>query len=229
MSTSSLSQGALLKMVLVRLVLSIPALGALFFWPAGTFDYWQAWVYLILLFALMLFILVYFMKNDPAVLERRMRMKEKESEQSLLIKLSYLPFLLAYLLPGFDRRFGWSQVPVWLVIVADLLFVLGYIAFFLVLRENHYASRVIEVEKSQTVITTGPYALVRHPMYSGLLLMYIFSPLALGSYWAVIPALLVVPIIIARIGNEESVLQRDLKGYTDYMKKTRYRLLPGIW
>ncbi len=215
--------------VLIRLTFSIPVLGLVFFLPAGTLDYWQAWMYMATLFIPMFFLFAYLLKNDPALLERRMRTKEKETQQSLILKLAYPVFLVAFLLPGFDIRYGWSIVPAFVSILADLFVFTGYMTFFAVLRENSYASRVIEVEKEQKVISTGPYALVRHPMYSGILLMYLFSPLALGSYWAMIPAFLTVFVIVARIKNEEEVLLRDLPGYAEYRQKTRFRLLPGIW
>jgi protein-S-isoprenylcysteine O-methyltransferase Ste14 len=216
-------------MVYVRLLVSILVLIALFFLPAGTFAYWEAWVYLAILFIPMVFVFVYLLKTDPELLERRLRTREKEGAQKRIIKLSYFYFLLAFLLPGFDRRWGWSTVPLDIVIVADLLVVLGYGIFALVLRENRYASRIIEVEQEQKVISSGPYRIVRHPMYLGMLLMYLFSPLALGSYWAVIPSALIIPLLVARIRNEERVLMRDLKGYPDYIQKTKYRLVPGIW
>ena len=158
-----------------------------------------------------------------------MRTREREPEQQRIIALSAPILLLAFLIPGFDHRFGWSNVPVWGVLAADFIVLLGYGLFFLVLRENRYASRVIEVEQEQQVIRSGPYARVRHPMYLGILVFYLASPLALGSYWAMLPALLNIPILVARIRNEESVLVRDLKGYQDYMQQTRYRLIPGIW
>ena len=158
-----------------------------------------------------------------------MRMREKEAEQKLIIKLSYLYFLAAFLLPGFDQRYGWSAVPAPVVVMADLIVLLGYALFFLVLKENRYASRIIEVEQQQQVITTGPYALVRHPMYLAVLLMYIFSPLALGSYWAMIPTILLPVLLVARIRNEEKVLTRELAGYQAYRQKIKYRLIPGAW
>jgi len=219
MSNNQLLQGELIKMVFARLLVVIPLLLAMFFLPAGTLAYWEAWVYLTVLLIPMVLVLIYLLRNDPELLERRMRMREKESEQKLIIKISYLYFLLAFLLPGFDKRFEWSNVPVVVVIVADVL----------VLRENRYASRIIEVEQEQKVISSGPYAIVRHPMYLGVSLMYILSPLALGSYWATIPSLLIIPLLVARIRNEESVLGRELKGYKEYMQKTKYRLIPGIW
>lgn len=229
MSNNQLSRAELMKMAYVRLLVSIFALLVMFFLPAGTFAYWEAWIYLAILFIPVVLVLTYLLKNDPELLKRRMRMREKEVEQKLIIKLSYLYFLLAFLLPGFDKRFEWSNVPVIVVIVADILVLLGYGMFFLVLKENNYASRIIEVEQEQKVITSGPYAIVRHPMYLGLILMYIFSPLALGSYWAMIPSLLIIPLLVARIWNEESVLVRELKGYQEYLQKTRYRLIPRIW
>ena len=138
-------------------------------------------------------------------------------------------FFAAFLIPGFDKRFGWSSVPLEVIIIADAIVVGGYLLFVIVLRENRYASRIIEVEKKQKVITTGPYAFVRHPMYSGVLLMYGFSPLALGSYWGMIPNALLILLIVARIRNEEKVLKQELEGYREYTQKVKYRLVPGIW
>jgi protein-S-isoprenylcysteine O-methyltransferase Ste14 len=177
----------------------------------------------------MFFVFRYLLKNDPQLLERRMQMREREVAQRRIISLSYLYFLVAFTLPGFDQRWGWSDVPPLVVIAADLVVMLGYGIFFLVLRENQYAARTIQVEQGQRVISSGPYALVRHPMYLGVTLMYLASPLALGSYWALLPALLIVPILVARIINEEQVLERDLAGYREYKQLTRYRLLPGVW
>jgi protein-S-isoprenylcysteine O-methyltransferase Ste14 len=156
-------------------------------------------------------------------------MREKEVEQKRIIKFSFFPFILFYLLPGFDIRFGWSNVPNVAVYIGDVLVLLGYGIIVFVFRENQYASRVVEVEKGQTVISSGPYAVVRHPMYVGVIILYVLTPLALGSYWAIIPASLIIPIIVARILNEEKVLARDLKGYKKYMENVRYRLIPGIW
>ena len=216
-------------MAVVRFLGAILVLSAMFFLPAGTLAYWEAWVYLAILFIPMLFVLIYFLKNDRELLARRMKVREKEAEQRLIMKLSYIPFLLAFLVPGFDKRFGWSSVPVGVVVIADILALLGYGIVFRVCRENRYASRIIEVEQGQTVVSSGAYAMVRHPMYFGALVLYILSPLALGSYWAMIPAALIIPVIMARILNEERVLARDLKGYREYMQKTRYRLIPGVW
>ena len=216
-------------MVCVRFIPGFFVLGGMFFLPAGTFAYWEAWTYIAVLFIPMFFVFIYLVKKEPELLARRMKMKEKEAEQKLIIKLSYIPFLVAFLLPGLDKRFGWSNVPVVVVLIADILVLISYGIFFLVIKENPYASRIVEVEPEQTVITSGPYAKVRHPMYSVVLTMYLFSPLALGSYWAIIPIIFIIPLIVARILNEEKVLLRDLDGYEEYMQKTRYRLIPGIW
>jgi protein-S-isoprenylcysteine O-methyltransferase Ste14 len=202
---------------------------AIFFIPAGSLAYWQAWLYLVVLFTPLCFVVVYLLKNEPDLLERRMHFKEPEKEQQIIIKSSYLSFFLAYILPGFDFRFGWSSVPVWLVILSTILVLAGYLFVVYVFRENRYASRVVEVDKEQTVISTGPYALVRHPMYFGVAVMYLFSPLALGSYWAVIPALFTIPVLVFRLLNEEKVLERDLAGYAEYQAKVKYHLFPGVW
>lgn len=219
----------LLKLVLVRFFMAVIVFALLFFWPAGTFDYWQAWVYLAVLFFPMMGVGLYLLRNDPELLERRMRTRERVREQKWIVSLALIPFLLAFILPGFDQRFGWSHMPPWAALLADAIVLLGYGIVFLVFRENRYASRVVEVAQDQQVIQSGPYAVVRHPMYVGSLLLYIFSPIALGSWWAVIPALLIIPVLVARARNEEVVLARDLKGYTEYMQKVRYRMLPGIW
>lgn len=232
MNTTShhqLSRSQLLKIVFARLVVAIPALFAMLFLSAGTFAYWEAWVYLATLLTPIWLILKYLLKHDPALLERRMRVKEKEAAQKLILALAFVCFFLAFLLPGLDKRFEWSHVPVVAVIVADVFVLLGYGIVFLVFRENPHASRIIEVEPGQVVVSSGPYAMVRHPMYLGQSLIFIFSPLALGSYWAMIPALGIILLLVARILNEERVLAKGLKGYPEYMQKIGYRLIPGIW
>jgi protein-S-isoprenylcysteine O-methyltransferase Ste14 len=229
MENTQLSQSALIRLVGSRLIIGIPALLIILFLPAGTLAYWEAWMYLGILLIPMSIIMVYFFKKAPEFLARRMKLKEKEAEQKLIVKLSLIPFLLAFILPGIDKRLGWSNVPLPIIVGAELFVLIGYLFVFLVFKENQYASRVIEVEKGQKVIQSGPYRLVRHPMYMGAILMYIASPLALGSYWAIIPAIFIVPIFVARIINEESVLIKELEGYSEYKLNTRYRLIPGIW
>ena len=230
MTETNLSTARLLRTVFLRFGIGLLALGAMFFIPAGTFQYWQAWAWLATVIIPLTAALIYMLRNDRALLERRMHTRERERPQTLMIKLSLLWFGVTYLIPGFDRRFGWSHVPPGVVIASLLLVLLGYLTILWVFRENSYASRVVEVAPGQKVIDTGPYAVVRHPMYSGSILMYLFTPLALGSFWALLPTLLIIPILtVLRIPNEEQVLSRELPGYVEYMRKVRYRLLPGIW
>ena len=201
----------------------------MFFVPAGTIAYWEAWVVLAILVIPMGLGFIYWFRKDPGLLERRSKTSEKETEQKLIIQLLSLLFVLTFLVPGFDRRFGWSDVPWLVVLLADILLLCGYGICFLVVSQNRFASRTVETEHGQHVISTGLYAIVRHPMYSGVALMCLSLPVALGSYWAIIPAVLIIPVLVARIVNEERVLLKDLEGYQEYVQKTRYRLIPGVW
>ena len=222
-------EGAFKRKVVLIFAAALVVLGVIFFVPAGTLDYWQAWLYIAVLFGPVIFVLRYFLKNDPEFLKRRMRYKEKEARQKSIIKFAWVIFVIGFLLPGLDRRFGWSDVPFELVIAADALVLLGYAQCFLAFRENSYAGRTILVEKGQKVISTGPYSIIRHPMYLGALVMWAATPIALGSCWALPPFLLLFPIMVLRILNEEEVLRRGLPGYSAYCKKTPYRLLPYVW
>lgn len=226
---SQVSRWQLAAKAVVRLVAGFIILVATLLLPAGTVAYWEAWAYAAVLFVPMTFALVFLLKTDPELLERRMRTKEKLPEQSFLVRVGSICYGLAFLLPGFDRRFGWSSVPVVAVIIADVLVLIGYGLCLLVLRENRYASRVVEVEAGQRVVTTGPYAIVRHPLYLGVLVMFLFTPVALGSWWALISALPLLGVLVARIRNEEGLLIKDLEGYQEYIQTTRYRLIPGVW
>jgi len=228
MTETRLSPG-FLKAFFLRLGLGLPSLTLIIILPSGTWNYWQGWMYLGTLFVPMFFVFWYLLKHDPALLERRMRMREKESAQKKIVAFSFLYFPVVFVLPGLDVRLGWSHVPPMVSIIADLFVVAGYMIFVWVLTVNSFLSRVVEVEAGQKVISTGPYALVRHPMYVGVIIMYLASPLALGSYWTLLPALLIVPLLVARILNEEQVLRRELPGYTEYTQKVKYRLLPGVW
>ena len=205
------------------------ALGLIFFVPAGTLAYWEAWVYCAVLLVPFLFVLTYLLRNDPELLRRRIRFNERESAQRRIIRVSGLIFFTGFLIPGLDHRYGWSDIPVEAVLAADVLVIVGYVLIFLVFQENPYASRVVEVERDQNVIATGPCALVRHPMYLGTSIMWFATPVALGSFWA-LPIFLVMPIVLVyRIMNEEEVLLRELPGYREYTQKVRYRLISGIW
>ena len=224
-----MERNQLLKVVASRLIMTIPMFILFFFLPAGTWNYWQAWVYMGVLITPMFFAMIYLIKNNPELLERRMRLQEKRSEQRLIVKVSLVFFLLAFILPGFDKRFGWSDVPTGLVIASDICIIIGYLIIFRVMQINTFASRVIEVASEQKVIDTDLYSIVRHPMYVGAILLYIASPIALGSYWSVLPAIVIIPVIVARIKDEEAALDKNLAGYLEYKKRTKYRLIPFIW
>jgi protein-S-isoprenylcysteine O-methyltransferase Ste14 len=223
-STRELSRKALRIGVTAFLVL-----GAMFFIPAGTFRYWQAWLYMGTLLVPMAFVARYLLRHSPELLERRFRVRERERVQIGIQTIGTFFLLLAFIIPGLDHRWGWSSVPVWCVIAADLLVFLGYAMIIRVFRENEYASRTVEIMEGQRVISSGPYATIRHPMYAGVVIFYLASPVALGSWWALLPAALIVPMLVIRIVNEEQVLVRDLPGYPEYRQKVRYRLVPGIW
>jgi protein-S-isoprenylcysteine O-methyltransferase Ste14 len=229
MENNQISRSKLIWLVGSRLILGIPVLFLILFLPAGTFAYVEAWIYLAVLLIPMFFVMFSYIKKAPEFLARRMRLKEKETEQKIIVKLALIPFLLAFILPGIDKRSGWSNVPFYIAVGADILVFISYMFILYVFNVNQFASRIIEVEKGQKVIQSGPYRFIRHPMYLGTILMYAVSPLALGSYWAMIPGLLIIPVLIARILNEEKVLTKELEGYAEYKLKTRYRLIPGIW
>jgi len=204
-------------------------LGGLFFGTAGTFRYWEAWVFMATLFLPMGAVVFYFLRRDPGVLEKRLGGREERPRQKTIVAISSVAWMITFLIPGLDRRFGWSSVPSSMVILADALVLAGYLLFFLTLRENSFASRVIRVEERQQVISTGPYALVRHPMYLGMALMLVAAPVALDSWWALLPALTTPFFLVARIQDEERVLLAELPGYLEYARAMRYRLVPGVW
>jgi protein-S-isoprenylcysteine O-methyltransferase Ste14 len=219
----------LLNQVILRFGLAGPVMAAVFFLTAGTPDYWQAWTYMAVLLVPMCLVLAYLFKKEPALLERRLRLKEKEPEQRAIILCSYPVFLAAFLLPGLDRRLGWSTVPAWLVLAADVIVLVSYGLVFRVMRENRYLSRVVEVDQEQKVVSTGPYARVRHPMYAAIIPLYLFSPLALGSFWALIPAAFIPLLLIARMFHEEKLLSHKLAEYRKYARRVKFRLIPGVW
>lgn len=222
-----------MKSLIMRIVARILAL-PFFVWlcillPAGTNDFWQVYVYFGLIVSLMLGGLVYFLRHDPALLERRLHSRETEPQQKAIVTMLVIGITAGYIIPGFDKRFGWSDIPVGLVLLADGLVLLGYLFMMYVMKVNSFASRVIEVDLEQQLIDSGPYGWVRHPMYAGMLIMYLGQPLALGSWVAYLPFLLVPPLLVLRIRNEEKVLRRDLQGYIDYCQRVKWRLLPGVW
>ncbi len=224
-----MSRSKLLFTVLSRLIAGVVMFALLFFLPAGTWRYWQAWMYIGVLIIPMFFVLAYFMKNDPALLERRMKMREERKEQRKIIQASGIVFVLIYILPGFDIRYGWSNMPAWVSITAGVVMFLSYMLVFRTMQVNSFLSRVIEVAEDQRVIDTDVYGIVRHPMYVGMIVLYAISPIVLGSWWAVIPALVIIPVIVARILDEEKALEQDLPGYVEYKQKVKYRLIPFVW
>lgn len=202
------------------------------FVSAWTIDYWQAWIFLLAFFGPAFAITIYLMKKDPALLERRITVgptDEKEAGQKIIQFIAQIVFLLMIILPSLDHRFGWSVVPAYISIAGDILIVIGFYIVFIVFRENTYASALIEVDTEQKVISTGPYAWVRHPMYIGALILLLGTPPALGSWWGALTIIPFTIVIIWRLLDEERLLARDLPGYAAYQKKVRYRLVPGVW
>jgi len=207
-------------------------MGLLFFLPAGTLKYWQAWVYLIIFGTSSLLITLFLMKKDMELLKRRINAgpaAENERSQKVIQAFAQLIFMGIMIIPGFDHRFSWTNVPVYLVIAGDIFVLLGFFIVFLVFKENSFTSAIIEIAEDQKVISTGPYKFVRHPMYSGALLLLIFTPLALGSFWSFPFVILMIIIIIYRLLDEEKFLLKNLTGYEAYCQKTHFRLIPQVW
>jgi protein-S-isoprenylcysteine O-methyltransferase Ste14 len=207
-------------------------LGLSIFLPAWTLDYWQAWIVVAVFFACTIAVTVYLMKNDPKLLERRVSAgvgAEQERSQNIIQAFAAVAFIALFVVSALDHRFGWSTVPPYLVALGDILIVLGFYLVFLVFKENSFASGTIEIGAEQCVISTGPYALVRHPMYVGALPMLVGVPLALGSLWGLVAILPMTLVLVARLLDEEKFLAKNLAGYCEYQSKVRCRLLPLIW
>jgi len=218
------------KQVIIRFGLAALVIPVILFALTGTLHYWQGWLYWTVLLVPMLVAVVYLLKSDPELLGRRMKFHEKEQEQRNVVVLGTVISLAGFLAIAIDLRLhGLDQVPPFVVVAADAGISLGYCLILWVFRDNSYASRTIEVVVGQKVITTGPYSIIRHPMYLGVLIMYLLTPIALGSWWAVLIFFLYIPLLIWRILNEEKMLLRDLPGYYEYCQERRYRLLPLIW
>ncbi len=220
---------SLLSRLVSHFLVGYAVLAAALFLPAGSWDYWQAWAYLATLLIPMSCALAYFYKQDPQFLELRLQTKEKVTEQKLLTKLATVVFVAVFFLPGLDHRFSWSRVPFWLSVLSLAFVLAGYLMALWVMNVNRFASRIIEVRPGQHVITSGPYRVVRHPMYLAAMIMFLFTPLALGSYWAVPAFALVIPFYVLRLLNEEKVLRQDLPGYSEYCLQTRFHLVPYVW
>ena len=215
--------------LLLRSLFAVIFVAVFLFVPAGSLLYWQGWVFMAILFVPMPVTSIYFLKRDPQLVERRLRTQEKISAQKTIIRLAQWVVFASLLIPGLDYRFGWSHVPLWLTILSQLFVFAGYWITLWVMKENSFASRTVQVEEGQRVISTGPYRLVRHPMYFGAVLILLFMSPALGSWWALPGFYAVIPLVVLRLLNEEKMLSRDLPGYSDYCLRTRSRLLPLLW
>jgi len=213
----------------VRVLNALVVMGAMLFIPAGTLKFWQGWAYLIMFFVPGLLAFVYFYKHDPELVERRLRFKEKVREQKQIMTFVYVIWLIAFLLPGIDHRFGWSRLPLYLMLVSQVVVFCGYLLTLWVVKVNRFAARTIQVEPGQKVVSTGPYGIVRHPMYLGVCATLLFTPLALGSYFALPAFVLLIPLVVLRLLNEEKVLRQELPGYSEYCLNTRFRLVPFLW
>ena len=219
----------LLKDALIKIAFGIVAMGLLLFIPAGSIHWLDGWLLMIILFVPMFFAGLLMYAKAPDLLRSRLRAKETQSEQKDVIKYSGLMFLAAFIIAGLNYRFQWIMMPRVVVWIGVVIFLLAYCLFAEVLRENQYLSRVIEVQEDQTVVDTGLYGVVRHPMYTATVLLFLSMPLVLNSLISFIIMLAYIPIIVKRIKNEEEVLETELKGYKEYKQKVKYRLIPFIW
>lgn len=219
----------LLLLALIKGLTGFALMALLLFLPAGTMSYKGAWLLLAILFIPMLLMGIIMSIKSPELLRRRLESKEKRDVQQGVIKYSGLLFIAGFVVAGLDFRFGWSAIPQWVAHGSALLFLVGYAMYAEVLRENVWLSRTVHVENEQEVITTGLYSIVRHPMYTATLFMFLSMPLVLGSWWAALILLLYIPTIVSRILDEEKLLRCELKGYNEYCSRLRWRLIPFVW
>ena len=214
---------------LTKFLSGLLLVGLLLFLPSGTFDFWQAWLFIGILFGPMFIAGIVLMIRQPELLRKRLDAKEKQGEQKWVVALSGLMFIAVFVVAGLSRRFGWYMLPDGAVYVATIIFLAAYALYAEVMRENVWLSRTIEVQENQQVVSTGLYGIVRHPMYAATLLLFLSMPLVLASPWSFAIMLLYIPIIALRIRNEEQVLERELKGYAEYKQRVRYKVIPFIW
>ena len=219
----------LLTQALIKFLAGILLIGLLVFLPAGSFAYWQGWLLMGVLFVPMFFAGIVMLAKNPDLLRKRLNAKEKQAEQKTVVALSGLMFIAAFVLAGLNFRYGWMPMPPALTWIAAAIFLAGYVMYAEVMRENAYLSRTIEVQENQKVVDTGLYGIVRHPMYSATLLLFLSMPLILGSIPSFIITLTYIPIIQKRMTSEEKILAEGLEGYKEYMQKVRYRIIPLIW
>jgi protein-S-isoprenylcysteine O-methyltransferase Ste14 len=214
---------------MIKFLCGVVLVGVLIFLPAGTLSFGNGWLLMGVLFIPMLLAGIVMMIKNPDLLRKRLDAKEKERDQSAVVKWSGLMFVVGFVVAGLDARFGWSRLPLWVSVVAAVVLLAAYTLYAEVLRENTYLSRTVEVQENQTVIDTGLYGVVRHPMYSATLLLFLSMPLILGSLWSLLVFLAYPFIIVRRIKGEESFLERELDGYVAYKQKVKYRLIPFVW
>lgn len=219
----------LFRQALIKFAAGLLLVGVLLFIPAGSLKYWQAWLLICILFIPMFIAGLIMMKTSPELLRKRLNAREEEGEQKEVVLFSGLMFLAAFVLAGFNWRFGWIPLPKAVSYIAAVVFLLAYALYAQVLRENEYLSRTIEVQENQRVIDTGLYGIVRHPMYMSTVFLFLSMPLVLGSLISFVIMLAYIPIIAKRIRNEEKVLEEGLKGYREYKNKVRYKVIPFIW
>ena len=214
---------------LIKFTVGLALVGLLLFLPAGTLSYANGWLFIGLLFLPMLLLGIVLLIRSPKLLEKRLGAKEKENTQKGVVAASGLLFIVGFAVAGLDFRFGWSKMPLWVVIVASVVLLISYALYAEVMRENAYLSRTVEVREGQKVVDTGLYGIVRHPMYAVTVWLFLSIPVVLGSWWAFLCFLPYVALIVIRIINEEKLLSSELDGYEEYKKRVKYRLLPFIW
>lgn len=214
---------------LKKIIAGFVAIGVLLFLPAGTLHYWNAWLFVAVLFVLMIFLGIVMLFKSPKLLEKRLDAKEKVNEQKWVVAMSGIMFIAAFVVAGLNFRYSWHSLPDYVIWSGTVIFLLSYLMYAEVMRENAFLSRTIEIQENQKVIDTGLYGVVRHPMYSATLLMFLSIPLILGSIISFAIMLAYIPIIAVRMNNEEKVLEEGLRGYREYKQKVRYKVIPFIW
>ena len=219
----------LFSQALMKFLFGLVIVSLLLFIPAGSINYYNGWLFIALLFIPMIIAGIIMFLKSPELLKRRLNAKEEEKEQKIVILISGIMFLLAFILAGLNFRFGWFQLPQTVIIIASIIFILSYIMYAEVLRENMYLSRTVEVSENQKVIDTGLYGIVRHPMYTSTIFLFLSMPLVLDSLFSFMVMFIYPIVIISRIKNEEKVLERELEGYKEYKEKVKYRIVPFIW
>lgn len=219
----------LLLNAFIKFLFGLVIIGLLLFIPAGTLHFWNAWIFIALLFIPMFILGIVLGFKSPEVLKKRLNNKEKELQQKHIIVLSALTFVSGFVVASLDFKFGWSNLPVWAITIASILQLIAYGLYAEVIRENSYISRTVEVQENQKVVDTGLYGIVRHPMYSATILLFLSIPIVLGSIFSFCIFLIYPILIVKRIKNEENVLEKGLNGYSDYQKRVKYRIIPFIW